>query len=53
VHEIEAFFDYKWNNDKNQAIDDDEEIALLEQMPIVVQDHLYSGFLFNDFLQKF
>jgi hypothetical protein len=30
VREIEAFFEYKWKNDKNQAIDDDEEIALLE-----------------------
>ena len=50
MKEIEAFFDYKWKNDKNQAIDDDEEIALLEQLPINVQDTLYSSFLFNDFL---
>jgi len=27
---IEAFFDYKWNNDRKMAIDDEEELALLE-----------------------
>ena len=30
---IEAFFTYKWINDKNQAIDDADEKALLDQLP--------------------
>jgi len=30
---INAFFAYKWAIDKNQAIDDDLEKALLEQLP--------------------
>jgi hypothetical protein len=35
------------------AIDDESEIALLEQLPAEVQDKLISGFLFNQFLSKF
>ena len=29
IGKIEKFFDYKWNNDKLMAINDDEEIAIL------------------------
>ena len=47
---VEDFFAYKWKFDKNQAIDDPAEIALLDQIPSEVQDKLYSGFLFNEFL---
>ena len=28
--DIETFFEYKWAYDKNQAIDDEEERAILE-----------------------
>ncbi len=31
--QIERHFDYKWKNDKNQSIDDDDERAMLEQLP--------------------
>jgi hypothetical protein len=27
---IELHFDFKWKNDRNQAIDDPEELAILE-----------------------
>ena len=30
ITKFEKFFDYKWNNDKLMAINDDDEIALLE-----------------------
>lgn len=50
---IEKFFDYKWNNDRNMAIDDKAEKDLLDQLPPEVQDKLISGFLFNQFLSKF
>lgn len=33
VVKIEKFFDYKWNHDKLQAIDDESEIAILNQLP--------------------
>lgn len=53
IKKIEEFFEYKWAFDKNQAIDEKEELDLLYQLPSQVQDTLYSGFLFNDFLSKF
>ena len=30
ITKFEKFFDYKWNNDKLMAINDEDEIALLE-----------------------
>jgi hypothetical protein len=33
---IEAFFEYKWKYDKNQAIDDEDEKAILHQIPYEV-----------------
>ena len=50
---IEIFFDYKWNNDRNMAIDEDSEKALLDQLPPEVSDKLISGFLFQNFLRRF
>ena len=41
---------YKWKADKNSAFIDDNEKSLLEQLPSYVQDKIYGGFLFNDFL---
>lgn len=51
--QIEDYFEYKWQNDLNQAIDDPEEEKILEQLPVAVQDRLYSEFLFADFLTTF
>ena len=50
---IERFFEYKWNYDKNQAIDDEGEKAILDQLPVEVQDKLFTGFLFSEFLDLF
>jgi len=50
---IVQFFEYKWLADKNQSIDDEEEKAILDELPIEVQDRLYTGFLFNEFMVKF
>jgi len=30
---IEAHFDYMWNNDKNQAIREEDDIKNFEQLP--------------------
>ena len=49
---FEEFFLYKWANDRNSAIDDESEKAMLEQLPSFVQDRIYSSFLFNDFFKK-
>lgn len=35
------------------AIDDEEEVALLEQLPTEVQDKLLVGYLYNNFLHTF
>ena len=50
---IEEFFEYKWAKDKNQAIDGDDELSLLYELPAEVQDRLIGGFMFNKFLYKF
>jgi hypothetical protein len=39
--QIEKHFDYKWINDKNQAIDDDSEIEMLNQLPEEVINKIY------------
>ena len=50
---IEQFFNYKWQFDRNQAIDDEEEMAILEQLPEEVQNKIYTNFLFKEFLHIF
>ena len=51
--QIEQYFSYKWANDHNQGLDDDWELQILDELPVEVQDKLYFGFLFTDFLEKF
>ena len=34
---IEEYFDYRWINDKNQAVSTDEDQKLLDQLPTAVQ----------------
>jgi hypothetical protein len=46
-NKIQLYFEYKWKTDKNQAIDDPEELALLEQLPEHVQDKIYNSYLFQ------
>lgn len=51
--QIERHFDYKWINDKNQAIDDESEREMLEQLPVEVINKIYGDFLFSDFCKIF
>ena len=51
--EIEQHFDYRWRMDRNQAIDDQSEKAMLDQLPDHVQNKLYQSFLFRKFLDVF
>lgn len=53
MEEIEQYFTYRWKNDKNSAIQDQQDIDLLEQLPNHIQDKLLSYFLFKGFLNKF
>ena len=46
---IEDHFDYKWNQDKNQAITTQQDRDMYEQIPEVTQDQLLHQFLFHNF----
>ena len=50
---IEEFMEYRWLNDKNQAMQDGDDIALLEQLPVDVQQRIYSEFMFKNFIKSF
>ena len=50
---IEQFFEYKWVHDRNQAIDEPEELAFLDQLPQETQNMLYRDYLYQDFLYEF
>lgn len=50
---IEEYFDYRWINDKNQAVSNEEDIKLLEQLPTDVRRKIYSDFLFKTFIKNF
>lgn len=39
--DIEQYFQYKWQNDRNQAIDDQEEKDIVEELPREVTNKLY------------
>ena len=51
--DIESYFDYKWNNDRNIAFQTDSEKKLMQKLPKIVQDRLYKEFLFTDFVYTF
>lgn len=40
-NKIETFFAYRWKFDKNQSIDDEQEKAILDQLPHETQDRLF------------
>ena len=50
---IESYFDYRWTNDKNQAVSTEEDIKLLEQLPYQVQKNIYKDFIFRTFIKNF
>ena len=50
---IENELIYRWNNDRNSAIDDLDEREILYQLPVTVIDNLFTGFIFRDFVKSF
>jgi hypothetical protein len=50
---LEQYFEFRWKYDKNQSIDDEQEIAILEQLPPETQDRLFTKFIFHNFLFSF
>ena len=51
--EIEDYFTYRWQNNRNQATTSISERAILDQLPDEVQDKLFSHFLFFSFTTTF
>ena len=51
---IEAYFEYRWKNDKDYAlgVNNEADKEMLEQLPEEVQIKIYK-FLFSGFLNKF
>ena len=50
---IEILFRYRWLHDRNQGMYSQEDISLLEQLPIETQNMLYRDYLYTDFLYEF
>lgn len=50
---IREHFEYKWDNDLNQIIEDKTDEKILNQLPEFVQDDLYRRFLYFEFLSDF
>lgn len=50
---IEDYMEYRWKNDKNQAISSEEDMSLLSQLPHEPQKAIYKDFLFFNFLNVF
>lgn len=53
VSKFEKYFQYYWKNNKNYAIADEEDQALLAELPVSIQSNIYKDFLFQDFLELF
>ena len=52
-NELSKHFEYKWANDLNQFIDNEEDAKIFEQLPEHVQDRVYKEFLYMHFLAEF
>jgi len=50
---IEEYFDYRWVNDRNQAVSTEEDLKLFQELPSQVQRNIYSHFLFKNFIKNF
>ena len=49
---IESYFEYKWEQDCNLAIHEEEDFHLLNQLQYSVQVDIYHTYLFNKFLKS-
>lgn len=50
---IERYFQYRWQHDRNNAMQSTHEMSLLEQLPDETVIMLYKEYLFYDFLLEF
>jgi len=47
------FFAYKTKEDKNQALKDEEDLRMLDELPIEIRTKLFCEFLYEEFLTRF
>jgi hypothetical protein len=50
---VTDFFIYKWNNDRNQALRVEKDIANFEEIPSELQDKLFYLYLCPKFMNTF
>ena len=50
---ITAFFDYKWQNDRIVAFQEEQDISHYSELPRDVQCSIFVDFLFREFLEHF
>ena len=50
---MEGHFEYRWRTDKLAAFSEASDISLKEQLPWDVQQDIFVGFVFRDFLKTF
>lgn len=49
--QIEEYQRYKWENDKNQAFSQDQDLAIYSELPEEIQFRLHREFLFQNFVK--
>ena len=50
---FESYFEYYWQNDKNYAIQSEEDLRFMQELPPQIRRDVYKDFLFQDFLHQF
>ena len=50
---LEAHFDYRWRKNKNSAFTNDDDLAIMDQLPEFVKERIYKDYMYIDFLKKF
>lgn len=53
VNKFEEYFTYYWAHDKNYAIQSDDDMRFMKELPKVIRRDIYKDFLFKDFLYLF
>jgi len=52
-NQVENYFEYRWAHNKNNAVSCQQDIDLLEQLPIEVQKKIFCDFLFRDLVAHY
>ena len=51
--QMEAYFDYRWEQDRNFMFVSEKYLNMSEQVPIIVIEKIYEQYLFKDFLKTY